>query len=258
MKKQFPIGVVIEGADAGSALLEIPGAAEQIGSVKSSSLRNARRFCNSLKVGRGISAYEELSPADVVLVCVPDTSLNRIMDEILHSSLNLKKISFVACGTWLPSSQLGPLRSAGASVGTLLRVPGATPPHGFICEGDPHVCRHMRRLFDRSRATLFHIKRGEKALYFAAEMLITAVPLPSFFAAQRALRQAGVSGNLLSALMDQLTTRLLRNFRAGPRPRVANPPGFCSRAAASAYLNELADKLPNAGKVLEAIFPRQG
>ncbi len=216
MKRRLPVGLVVEGNVTTSAVLRLPGIGDHIGPVISSTLRVARRFTNAFRAGDAVESFEELSETRLVILRIPDSSLNRILDHFCASELDLKGMCFAVCETWLASDCLSSLRDRGASVATVSTLPGSGA-RWFIVEGDKPALRQVRQLFEFTGARVIALREGTKPLYFAAEYLATVVPLPLFSTAQTALREAGISGKILTAVMDRLAQRLIKNIRAGNR-----------------------------------------
>ncbi len=177
MKKQLPLGLVLEGSSTHSAVLRLPNIADELGPVKSSAVRIARRFSNLIHGGYAITEYEELETARLVLLHVPDAAVPRIVHEICGSELMLNRLCFVLCETWLTADALEPLRQRGASVATLVRVP-SMQRNWFVIEGQTTASRLTRRFIERQEGRAFEMKIGTKHLLLTAEVLATMLPVP--------------------------------------------------------------------------------
>ncbi len=73
MKKHLQLGLIAEGNSTNSAVLRLPKIADELGPVKSVTLRVARRLSNFLRAGYAVSEYKDLDAARVVLLRVPDS-----------------------------------------------------------------------------------------------------------------------------------------------------------------------------------------
>lgn len=216
MKRPPPLGLVLEGSSTHSAILRLPKLAQELGPIKSSAVRLARRFSNLVQGGYAVTDYEELQRAHLVLLHVPDSAVSRIVDELCASELLMKQLCFTLCETWLTADSLGPLRERGASVATLVQVPGMRRDW-FVVEGQLTAARLTRRLIERQEGRAFEIKLGSKHLFLAAELLTTVLPGHLLAMAQQSLRAGGISGNELAALVDQMAQRMLRDVMKGVR-----------------------------------------
>lgn len=243
MKKQLPLGLVLEGSSSRSTILRLPNIAGEIGPIKCSAMRLARRFCNLMQGGYAVADYEELQSAQIILLRVRDVAVPRIMDELCASELVLSRLSFVLCETWLSTESLEPLRQRGASVATLTRLP-TLERNWFVLEGQGPLTRSVRRLIERHDGRAFEMKAGSKHLLFAVELLTTLVPIPLLLAAQASLRTGGMSGNEIAALIDQLTQKAVRDMLKGVRLPLRLAPADCSCELRSQYVLALEEKEP--------------
>lgn len=250
MKKQPPLGLVLEGSSTHSAILRLPRLADELGPVKSSAVRIARRFSNLIQGGYAISEYEELQTARLVLLRVPDAAVNRIVRELCESELLVDRLCFVLCETWLPTDVLAPLMDRGASVATLVRVPAAERDW-FVVEGQIAASRLARRFIERHEGRAFEMKLGSKHLLFAAELLTTVLPTPLLAAAQQTLRAGGVSGNELGALLDQMAQKMLREVIKGVRLPLSSTPPDCTPELGARFMATLREEQPFLASFIE-------
>jgi hypothetical protein len=227
MKKQLPLGLVLEGSSSRSAILRLPNIAEEIGPIKCGAMRLARRFCNLLQGGYAVADYEELQSAQVILLRVPDAAVPRIVDELCASELVLSRLSFVLCETWLSTESLEPLRERGASVATLTRVP-TMERNWFVLEGQAPLTRNVRHFIERHNGRAFEMNPGSKHLLFAAEVLSTLLPVPLLLAAQASLRNGGIGGHEIAELIHQMTEKAVREVVKGVRVPLSLAPADCS------------------------------
>jgi predicted short-subunit dehydrogenase-like oxidoreductase (DUF2520 family) len=250
MKKQVQLGLVVEGNSTASAILRLPKFAEELGPVKSATLRVARRLSNMLRAGYAVSEYEELQAARLILLRVPDSAVPRIVSELSSAELVFKNLSFALCESWLMLDVLEPLRTRGSSVATFVGAPSIRRDW-FIVEGQPTAVRQVRRFLERHEAKSAEIRPNTKPLYFAAELLATVLPIPLFLAAQHALRASGISGNPLSALLDEMAQKMFQDLLKGARITWGGPLTECSPETAGAYFENLRRGHPQTAQLLE-------
>ncbi len=254
MKKQVQLGLVVEGNSASSAVLRLPRLTEDVGPVKAGALRVARRLSNMLRAGYAVAEYEELQAAKLVFLHVPDSVVPRIVDELCGSDLVLKDLSFVLCETWLTTSALERLRTRGSSVATLLGLP-SSHPQWFIVEGQVTAVRQTRRFLEQNRVRSAEIRPDTKELYFAAELLATALPMPLLLAAQQALRGTGLAGHHLSAVLEEMVEKLIREFLKGARVSWGGPLAEASPETSEAYFEALRQRRPDIAQVIDEQLP---
>jgi hypothetical protein len=250
MKRQLQAGLVVEGNSTKSAILRLPKLAEEIGPIKSTVLRVARRVSNFLKAGYAVSEYAELQEARPILIRVPDESVPRVVEEICATELQLEDLAFILCETWLMSDVLKPLSDRGASVATLVSVTGSRRDW-FVVEGQLSALRQIKRLLEMSDARAIELRSGAKQFYFAASLLSTAIPMPLFLTAQQSLRAAGISGNHLYTLADDLAQGMMRDLAKGGRPTWGGPLTECSEETANSHLAALRLSDPAIAEVLD-------
>lgn len=250
MKKQLPLGLVLEGSSTYSAVLRLPKLAEELGPIKSSAMRIARRFSNLIQGGYAVDEYEELQNVRLILLRVPDTAVNRIVNELCSSELLMNRLCFTLCETWLTTDVLAPLKERGASVATLVRVP-TTERDWFVLEGQLTASRLTRRFIERHEGRAFEIKLGSKYLLFAAELLMTVLPVPLFVAAQQSLRAGGITGNELAALLDHMAQKMLREVIKGVRLPFNTMPADCSPELGTQFLATLQRMQPLLASFIE-------
>ncbi len=249
MKNQRSLGLVVEGNATSSLVLRLTGLTEDLGPVKARSLRVARRLSNYLRAGYAVGSYKELQSARLVLLRIPDTSAPRIVEELCASELVVKDVAFVLCESCLSTNVLQPLQTRGAWTATLQPVQ-TLRRSWFVLEGQLTAVRQMKRLLERYDARVFELRSGNKALYFAAQLLATVLPVQLFTTAQQALRAAGISGNHLHDLLEEMSLEMFRSFANGVR--LALPAGRtgCSPETCSEYFDELRLRYPQIASVL--------
>jgi hypothetical protein len=250
MKKQPPLGLVLEGSSTHSAILRLPRLADELGPIKSSAVRIARRFSNLIQGGYAVAEYEELQTARLILLHVPDVAVSRIVRELCSSELLLDRLCFILCETWLTTDVLAPLMDRGASVATLVRVPAAERDW-FVLEGQIAASRLARRFIERHEGRAFEIKRGSKHLLFAAELLTTVLPTPLLAAAQHTLRAGGITGKELSALLDHMAQKMLREVIKGVRLPLSPTPPDCTPELGARFMATLRQEQPLLASFIE-------
>src|SRR6476620_4493148 len=113
MNQQLQLGLIIEGNATHSDILRMPSIVQELGPVKSGSIRVARRHSNQIRAGYPVADYRELHSANLILLKVSDSSVARVVDELCASDLPMKGVGFALCESWLPSDALQPLAKKG-------------------------------------------------------------------------------------------------------------------------------------------------
>lgn len=243
------LGLIVEGNSTKSVILRYPGLADSIGPIKASALSVAHRVSNFIRAGEPISEYEQFADCDLVLIRVPDASVPRIVSELCGSQLAMTGMSFLLCESWLSSDILAPLRSQGATVATLLAVP-AQSSQWFALEGQYAAVKRSKRLLNSVDASTVELRAGTKHLYFAASAFAETLPRALFAAAQRALRRAGVTGNHLYVLLEEMAQNMFRDITRGSRAGWTGPLLDCPETVARDYLVKLQSTAPDIARLL--------
>jgi hypothetical protein len=239
MKKQMRVGLVVEGNATTSSVLRLTSLKDELGPIKSVGLQVARRISNFLRAGYAVTDYQELDCAQLILLRLRDAQTPRIVAELCETGLPFNEMSFVLCESWMSADVLIPLRRQGAQIASLVNA-GSLSQNLFVVEGDLVAVRRAKRLLTRDPARVIELRPGAKPLYFAANLLSTAIPIPLFQLAQQALREGGVSGNDLGMLTGEWLDLLQSRVTKGGRGTWGGPLAECSEAVANEHFRQLA------------------
>jgi predicted short-subunit dehydrogenase-like oxidoreductase (DUF2520 family) len=192
--------------------------------------RRAVRFIGEGQPFAGIS-LRALAPRHI-LIATPDTAIPHIAEEL----------ALLAAGEWkgktvlhtsgaLSSAALEPLRSAGASVGSMHPLQtfsgiGVPPLEGrvFAIEGDPPAVRLARQMIRSLGGYVLQLPENGKPAYHAAASMAAGQVLAVLEAATNTLMSLGMKRrDALHALLP-LTRQVLDNFeRVGARAAWTGP-----------------------------------
>jgi hypothetical protein len=121
-------------------------------------------------------------------------------------------------------------------------------------EGDLPAVRLIRRVLESGEARTIEIRPGTKPLYFAANLLFRALPVPLLQLAQQALRDAGISGNQLSNLVEEMAAQLIDSAQKGSRVNWGGPLLECATETAEQYFARLEHDSPKLAATLEQLM----
>jgi predicted short-subunit dehydrogenase-like oxidoreductase (DUF2520 family) len=249
MKVPQKLGLIVEGNSTRSVILRYPGLAENIGPIKASAPSVAHRVSKFIRAGIAVDTYEEFENCDLILIHVPDESVARVVSELAASNLNMTDVSFVLCESWLPSAILSPLKQRGALTATLLAVPSESA-HWFALEGGYAAVKRTKRLLNSLDASVVELKSGTKHLYFAACTFAETLPRALFASARQSLRAAGLSGNHLYAVLEEIAQSMFRDISRGARAGWTGPLMDCPEEIAGEYLERLQEARPDLAALL--------
>ncbi|MFL6448885.1 MAG: hypothetical protein ACJ746_14540 [Bryobacteraceae bacterium] len=249
MNQQLQLGLIIEGNSTHSEILRLPSIIQELGPVKSSSIRVARRHSNQIRAGYPVAEYQELHAANLILMKLPDSSVARVVDELCASDLPLRAQGFALCETWFDSGALEPLTKRGANVATILRLPSLSTSR-FVVEGEIKAVRQVRRFLSRNGTRSIELSPGHKHLIFASELLAITVPMSLLGSAKQLLRDGGISGNVLWEVLDQMARKMVLDFSRASRLDGSGPIAEAPPETAKSHLEALDRSRPAIASLL--------
>ena len=238
------VGLVVEGNTTLSSVLRFDKIADELGPVKSTLISTARRLSNAIRAGYPVADYEGLQDAALILIRVPDTSLPRVVRDIAESGLQLQNLAFALCESWYGLDVFQALKAKGAEVATLMNLP-LDKKDWFVVDGDPKAVRLVRRFIEANACRVTELDASGKHFLFASELLVNALPVPLFLAAQQTLRSSGFSGQLLIAVLEQMLLRTVRDVMRSGKGRWGGPLLDCPEEVSTAHLEALARLRPD-------------
>jgi len=223
MKKAQSVGLIGTGSLTDSPLTRFWWLSERLGPVKSASYRVASRIANMLQAGHPVKDYAEFEECVLILVCVPEETVARVVLEMASAGISWKGKAVVLCSTWLDSGELRELSARGASVGSIAPIPGFDDDR-YVVEGDPLAIRQAKSLVEYRGRRAVAIERPLKPFYLAALTCTGTLLFALVQVAFESLRHARISPGLSATLLERQMTRTLRSFlkagrRAYPVPR---------------------------------------
>ncbi len=244
------VGLVAEGNTIQSTILRFDKLADDLGPVKSNAMGTARRLSNNLRCGYPVADYEGLEAAALILIRVPDASLTRVVKEIAESGLDLAGLAFLLCESWHNVDIFDALKQKGAEVATVMTLP-LEKKDWFVTDGDSKAMRLARRFIEANGGRVTELDANGKHFLFVSELLINALPVPLFATAQQTLRSSGFSGNLLSAVLEQMLLRTVRDVMRSAKGHWGGPLLDCPEEVSTAHLNAVTGLRPDLSTFLK-------
>ncbi|HTC90713.1 MAG TPA: hypothetical protein VK686_20560 [Bryobacteraceae bacterium] len=216
MKKAQSVGLIGTGSLTDSPLTRFWWLSERLGPVKSASYRVASRIANMLQAGHPVKDYADFESCALILVCVPEETVARVVLEMASAGISWKGKAVVLCSTWLDSGELRELSARGAAVGSIAPIPGFDDER-YVVEGDPLAIRQAKSLVEYRGRRAVAIERPLKPFYLAALTCTGTLLFALLQVAFEALRYARISPGLSATLLERQMTRTLRSFLKGGR-----------------------------------------
>jgi predicted short-subunit dehydrogenase-like oxidoreductase (DUF2520 family) len=226
MKRAKPVALVGAGNLTDSPLTRFLWLSDQLGPVKSRSYRLASRISNILRSGHPVKDYGELDACRLILICVPDQTLPKVVSEMAVSRVSWCGKAIVLCSMLLDSSHLSELSARGGSIGSISPVPGFEGLEDFcyLVEGDKLAILQTKRLMARQKQRMIAIDRSLKPFYLAALTCTGNLLFALLVAASESLRHAGLPSPLSATILEKQIGKALRSYlksgrNVSPAPR---------------------------------------
>jgi predicted short-subunit dehydrogenase-like oxidoreductase (DUF2520 family) len=257
MKKAQSVGLIGTGSLTDSPLTRFWWLSERLGPVKSASYRVASRIANMLQAGHPVKDYADFESCALILVCVPEETVARVVLEMASAGISWKGKAVVLCSTWLDSGELRELSARGAAVGSIAPIPGFDDER-YVVEGDPLAIRQAKSLVEYRGRRAVAIERPLKPFYLAALTCTGTLLFALLQVAFESLRHSRISPGLSATLLERQLTRTLRSFLKGGR-RAYSPPRELPRQlrALSAGNPELAHYLEQSCHLASQLMEKQ-
>ncbi len=228
MKRAQSVGLIGTGNLTDSPLTRFWWLSERLGPVKSASYRVASRIANMLQAGHPVKDYAEFESCVLVLVCVPEETVPKVVSEMLSSGISWSGKAVVLCSTWMDSCDLRELAARGASVGSICPIPGFSSiadltDERYLVEGDPFSIRQLKSLVEYRDRRAVAIERPLKPFYLAALTCTGTLLFALLHVASKSLRHARLPPGFSATLLEQQLTRTFRSFLKGGRRAYATP-----------------------------------
>jgi len=249
MKKARPLGLICAGPAKNLAFARLPGVADALGPVKAPSFRLASRTTNTMRSGYPVRHYAELAECGLLLLCLPDRAVRRVLDDLLRAPIAWSGMGVVVVSAMLDSSDLQLVGEQGAGVASLFHLEGI-PGQRYLAEGDHTVLRELRSLLP-TESQLVVISPRTKDLCLAGLALATTALTPIIDTAVECLNGAGLQHRESTALVERLMQNTLRGFAKSGRKSWNGPLADKDWAALHKQLDALAAHDPELGRWFE-------
>ena len=218
MKRIRSVALVCAGPISRGRVARLPGLVDHLGWIKAPSFRLASRAVNVLRAGVPVNDYEELDPADLIVVSVPRELEDCTIADLASSRIDWRHRAAVLLDTEKESSALKPLLERGALLATLLLI-GAAEDWTLVIEGRREAVKLMRRaLTPRVSQAMQVITTAGKARLLAGIDEATRGFFPAIASVTDHFKSAGLSKSQSEVLAQGLMISSMRSyFRAGRR-----------------------------------------
>lgn len=236
--------------------------------VLTTSAASAREAVQFIRAGRPVHALDDMGPADVWMLAVPDSQIAGVSAQLAqHAGVKAATIVFHCSGA-LASAVMAPLRTIGcqlASAHCILSFSSSasavTQFAGTPCalEGDTAATQSLHGAFAAIGAHPFALAAEHKVLYHAAAVFATNfLPVLQVVAADL-WRNTGVPQELIAPLSASLLRHAVQNITSqGAARALTGPAARGDTAVVAAQGKAVADWNHAAGQAYQALSTLAG
>ncbi len=204
-----------------------------IGDVLNRSVESARSAVQFIGAGRVVAGFDDLGPADFVLIAPPDDQIAACSAALAASGCLTKNSIVFHCSGALPSSILEQALHAGAAIASVHPIRSFAQPEkvvrafaGTYCgvEGDQRAIDLLNPLFTAVGAHFVHIDRQKKTLYHAGAVFASNYMVTLLDTAVQTYVEAGMSRDDALKIMATLVRETAENvLQSGPEQALTGP-----------------------------------
>lgn len=204
-----------------------------IGDVLNRSVESARSAVQFIGAGRVVAGFDDLRPADFVLIAPPDDQIAACSAALAASGCLTKNSIVFHCSGALPSSILEQAQHAGAAIASVHPIRSFAQPEkvvrafaGTYCgvEGDQRAIDLLNPLFTAVGAHFVHIDRQKKNLYHAGAVFASNYMVTLLDTAVQTYVEAGMSRDDALKIMATLVRETAENvLQSGPEQALTGP-----------------------------------
>lgn len=208
-------------------------AAVTIADILNRSQTSAQRAADFIGAGRTVEAFEQLGPATVFLLAVPDDQIALCSEQLAATGRAGPGSVVFHCSGALDSGILKAVTATGAAVASIHPIRSFADPQavaasfaGTCCgvEGDAKAMAVLTPMLTQTGARLIPIRAESKTLYHAAAVFASNYLVSVLSVAQQAYVAAGIPADVALELLTPLARETAENvFRLGPASALTGP-----------------------------------
>jgi hypothetical protein len=198
------------GAAARTMLAELPSLRQELGPVGAATIKVAARIANALKTGYAARDLTSFNECEVILVCAPDTGLDRAVDILQQSEIDWRFKIVLFCVSDVTSVDFSFFQERGASVGSLNQIEGLE--RLYVVEGSREALREAKRLVKELRGKALEVNHTGMRLFEAARTLSGSLFTPMVNSCVEWIRESGVESKEASRLAEKMFLWTLRTY----------------------------------------------
>jgi predicted short-subunit dehydrogenase-like oxidoreductase (DUF2520 family) len=209
VNKGLRYGLFGAGAAARTILAELPCLRQELGPIAASTMKVAARIANALKAGYAIRDLAEFDECEVILVCAPDTGLDRAVEILSGAPVGWRGKAVLFCFSDVASADFDFFDRLGASVGSLNVIDGI---ENYVIEGGREAVREAKRLVRHLKGKSTEIDSEKMRLFRAARTMSGSLFTPLVDSCVEWIRQSGVESKEAARLAEKMLLWTLRSY----------------------------------------------
>jgi hypothetical protein len=198
------------GAAARTVLAEMASLRQELGPVGAATVKVAARIVNVLNAGWAARDLRSFNECEVILVCAPDTGLDRAMDLLQNSQIDWRFKIVLFCVSDVTSVDFSFFQERGASVGSLNQIEGLEKL--YVIEGSREALREAKRLVKDLKGKAVEVNHAGMRLFDAARTLSGSLFTPLVNTCVEWIRESGVESKEATRLAEKMLMWTLRTY----------------------------------------------
>jgi hypothetical protein len=198
------------GGVARTVLAGMPRLGLELGPVGASTAKVAARITNVLKAGWATRDLANFNQCPVILICAPDTGLDRAVKTLQESLIDWQAKIVLFCLSDVTSLDFAFFEERGASVGSFNQIEGLEKL--FVIEGGREALREARRLTKGLKARAVEVNHEGLRLFEAARTLSGSLFTPMVSSCVEWIRESGVESKEALRLAEKMLLWTLRSY----------------------------------------------
>ncbi len=191
--------------------------------VLTSSPESAALACDTMQGGTALASFDELSPADIFLICTQDVRISDCCHKLSTTNVLSESSIVFHCSGSLSSAELASAKDQGAEIASAHPAKSFANVRSSIesfkgtavtLEGDAAACRVIQNAFEAIGGESFQIDTEKKPLYHAATVFASNHLVSILEMALRTCQGAGLSERQSQEILRPLVLGTTQNFFA--------------------------------------------
>ena len=203
-------GLFGAGAASRSILTGLPCLRDELGPIAAATVKVAARLANVLQIGYAAKDLSSLDNCQVILVCAPDTGLERGVEMLSEAQIEWRGKILLFCVSNVSSADFPVFRERGASVGSLNAIEGL--PKYYVIEGGKEALREAKRLVKELKGKNLEITSEKIRLFDAARTLSGSLFTPLVDSCVQWIHESGVESKEAARVTEKLLLWTLRSY----------------------------------------------